>query len=532
MTKNYILGLLLLPFIAFSQAGTESSILTINSTLTYQGFGEAMAHAGTAEFKIYYDNIDGVLDKPIFILDGFDPGDSRDITALFNAFNNAPTTDNIVEEVRDEGYDLIIVNFPTYISSTDNTTEIDGGADFIQRNAYSVIALLQLINGMTATSDENVIIGASMGGLIARYALRYMEQNAINHDTRLYISFDSPHQGANIPIGIQYLFNYMVNNPIAPLTAFQPGLDDLNSAAAKQMLVDHYLAHIDIGAGPIAQTGSNLPSGAPNFRDAFQTELDNMGFPQNVRNVAMINGSGTGTTSGSAGANVINHSFTTTPIAITINLNFAPAATQTNIAVSVSSILGNYTTNAESPTFTDGVDSAPGGTTSLSTLSDGSDPALNEFVNNLNQTAYCFIPTVSSLAMSSTNNWYALPDNTTPFDNTYVPDNNEEHVLVTNGNVAFALAEIREETLSSSDFTKNQTISLGLNPIENSMVLINKSSQTEAQISIVDITGKVVFQNAMELQKRTNIPLSLSSGLYLLDIKTDTASFRTKLVVK
>jgi hypothetical protein len=134
--------------------------------------------------------------------------------------------------------------------------------------------------------------------------------------------------------------------------------------------------------------------------------------------------------------------------------------------------------------------------------------------------------------MSSTNNWYALPDNTTPFDNTYVPDNNEEHVLVTNGNVAFALAEIREETLSSSDFTKNQTISLGLNPIENSMVLINKSSQTEAQISIVDITGKVVFQNAMELQKRTNIPLSLSSGLYLLDVKTDTASFRTKLVVK
>lgn len=370
-----------------------------------------MAHAGTAEYQIYYDNVDGVLDKPIFILDGFDPGDSRDITALFNSFNNAGTTDNIVEEVRDEGYDLIIVNFPSYTSSTDGLTLIDGGADFIQRNAYSVVALLQLINGMTATTNENIVIGASMGGLIARYALRYMEQNTITHNTRLYISFDSPHQGANIPIGIQYLFNYMVN---AGLTAFQSGIDDLDSAAAKQMLVDHYLAHI-LGGG-ITQTGSNLPSGAPNFRDAFQSELDAMGFPQTVRNVAMINGSGLGATSGSPGANVINHAFVTTPIAISINLNFVPAATQSNTTTTVSSSLGTYTADAESPTFTDGVDSAPGGTTELNTFGrDGSDPTLNEFVSNLNETAYCFIPKVSSLAISTTNDWYALPNNTTPF---------------------------------------------------------------------------------------------------------------------
>ena len=463
-------------------------------------------------------------------MDGFDPGDSRGITALYNSFNNAPTTDNMVTEVRNEGYDLIIVNFPSYTSSTDGTTLIDGGADFIQRNAYSVIALLQLINGITDATSENVVIGASMGGLIARYALSYMEQNTITHDTRLYISFDSPHQGANIPIGIQYLFNYMVNG--VGLTAFQSGLNDLDSAAAKQMLVDHYLAHV--GGDGISQAGSNLPMGAPNFRDTFQSELNAMGFPQTVRNVAMINGSGLGATSGSAGANVINHTFVTTPLPIVINLNFAPVAAQSNTAVSVGTILGTYAAIAESPTFTDGVDSSPGGTTNLNTVSaDGSNATLNEFVANLTETEYCFIPTVSSLAMASTNNWYTLPDNTTPFANTYIPDTNEGHVMVTNGNVAFALSEIREENLSSTDFLAEQTVKLSLNPISNSVVLLNSSYQTQAQISIVDITGKLVFKNKTELQERTKIPLSLSSGLYILDVRAENMSLlKTKLVVK
>ena len=536
MIKKYILGLLLFPFITYAQGiGAESSVMTINSALTYKGFGESIAHAGTAEYKIYYDNVNGVLDKPIFILDGFDPEDSRGIISLFNSFNNAPTTDNMVEEVRDEGYDLIFVNFPTYISSTDNSTEIKGGGDFIQRNAYSVIALIQLINGMTGETNENVVIGASMGGLVARYALRYMEQStpAIPHETRLYISFDSPHKGANIPMSVQYLFNYMVNG--VGLNQFRPGLRDLNSAAAKQMLVDHYLAHIDVGVDPIVQTGSNLPSGAPNFRNAFQSELDAMGFPQNVRNVAMINGSGLGTTSGLPGANVIDHTFDLGFFTIAIDLNFAPTASQSNIATSVSLNGGTpYLANATSPSFTDGVDSAPGGTTDLSSLGgDGTNATLNEFVANLNETAYCFIPTVSALAMSSTNNWYTQPDNTTPFVNTYIPEVNEEHVAVTNGNVAFALSEIREENLSSPDFLAEQTIKLSSNPISNSLILLNKSFQTQAQISIVDMTGKLVFQNDTELQERTVIPLSLSTGLYMLNVKSENKSLlKTKLVVK
>ena len=48
-----------------------------------------------------------------------------------------------------------------------------------------------------------------MGGLVARYGLNYMESIGLDHETRLYVSFDSPHAGANVPIGFQHMFNYL-----------------------------------------------------------------------------------------------------------------------------------------------------------------------------------------------------------------------------------------------------------------------------------------------------------------------------------
>ncbi len=240
----------------------------INATIPYQGFGEAIAHIGTGEYQIYYDNVDGILDKPIIFVDGFDPGDSRTISTMYSALNFGNPVENLADVVRDEGYDLIVLNFPTYTSTSDGSTVIDGGADFIQRNAFILVELLNIINAMKVGSEQNVVIGPSMGGLISRYALRYMEQNALTHDTRLYISFDSPHLGANIPISIQYTFSYLVNS--AGITQVEGGLNSINSVAAKQMLLDHYLAHVEADGFTLRNPIVTLPTGAPNFRDAFQ----------------------------------------------------------------------------------------------------------------------------------------------------------------------------------------------------------------------------------------------------------------------
>ncbi|MDZ7896976.1 MAG: hypothetical protein U5N85_02950 [Arcicella sp.] len=61
------------------------------------------------------------------------------------------------------------------------------------------------------SSEKLMMIGPSMGGLISRLAIRYMEQNNINHNLKLWVSFDSPHLGANIPIGFQQMVKFFAD---------------------------------------------------------------------------------------------------------------------------------------------------------------------------------------------------------------------------------------------------------------------------------------------------------------------------------
>ena len=121
---------------------------------------------------------------------------------------------DLIDELNDLGYDVIIVNHPV-----NESNGIDGGSDYIQRNAFTLISLVRYINETKQGNEPNVVIGPSMGGLISRYALAYMEKKLAetgnntkwNHDTRLWVSFDSPHQGANIPIGVQKGIQYFAD---------------------------------------------------------------------------------------------------------------------------------------------------------------------------------------------------------------------------------------------------------------------------------------------------------------------------------
>src|SRR5690606_37110993 len=191
------------------RAPSEVSPLTsITSSLTYQGYNETAAHAGVGEFQIFYDNEAGLLDKIILVCDGFDPADGRDTNSIYGLLNYGNPVQNLGENVRDLGYDVVVLNFPQY-TRPDGITNIDGGVDYIQRNARVMMELINYLNANKVGNQELVIIGPSMGGLISRYALRYMEMNGMNHQTRLWLSFDSPHLGANVPIGMQHMFNYI-----------------------------------------------------------------------------------------------------------------------------------------------------------------------------------------------------------------------------------------------------------------------------------------------------------------------------------
>jgi len=516
-------------------------ITPITATISYQGYDEPQAYFGEGEYEIFLDNLDGVLDKPIIVLDGFDPGDGRDITGLYNSLTYGGN--NLADIVRDEGFDIVVLNAPQY---TTGGKAIDGGADYIQRNAMVLVELINLMNDQKVGDEELVVLGPSMGGLIARYALSYMEQNSLDPETRLYISFDSPHRGANIPISLQYLVNYLaqqLNDPDA-LAIVE---NVLNSPAAKEMLYDHLLAHLQSGSTYLQDPAKLLPEGAPDFRDAFQAELDALGFPQTVRNVAMVNGSSQGTTTGDPGMLVVDTTLDLGSGATAdVALRFTPEAGLTNTVTSFDSFLfgfpvESFDANGQSFAFTDGVDAAPGGTSNISAALEGggNNPIIDDFIAALNQDEYSFIPVLSALAISNENDWYVAPDiggiHNSAFVNTYIPSENESHVEITAASAQFALDEIRQTVLGVPEAMVQNRYLLARNPVSDQIELRLDpgSNYRKVDLKVFTVTGQeMLTQTVRNPLNSISLPHSLGSGLYFLNIQDETGRYRLKLLVK
>lgn len=534
----------------YSPANKSASFLpnvvnTITSSRTYQGYGETSAFAGIGEYEVFLDTVDGVLDKPIILLDGFDPGDGRNTSQIYQLLNYG-NGQNLGDVVRAQGYDLIVLNFPKY-TRAGTTTVIDGGTDYIQRNAMVLLDLIEMINAQKVGTGKNVVIGPSMGGLISRYALRYMEQNSLDPDTRLYISFDSPHLGANVPIGFQHLFNYMGFGPLGDVTMQDLVSGMLKTPAAKEMLLDHFEGHLKAGDPVEFQTtsASLLPVGSPNFRMPFQTELDAMGFPTTTRNVAIINGAGNGTMTGTPGMNIMDHTFnaSSTQRAI-IKLNYTPLANQT---LEVSRFKGQqwifvwitgYESAASSrtPTTSAGLDTAPGGRFDISALaaSAGESPMLTEFLTNLKIGYFNFIPAISGMAVSNTNNYYSNINgsSTTPFAAYSIPAINENHVTFNPENVQFALNEIYadEVTLATQQNPLQQLMIE--NPVKQVLKIKTNYILRDAEFALTDMSGKRVFNKTFKtISGNLEIPVSVTKGIYMLTISSGKEKITKKVMV-
>ncbi|MBT8246050.1 MAG: hypothetical protein HKP48_00115 [Winogradskyella sp.] len=281
------------------------SVTNFVSTIPFQGYDETSPIYGELEYRIFYHTNNGNtqrrLLKPIIIIDGFDPEDKRkihdsdsprpaeehtSIEEFMIYYDSQGVKQDLIEVLRSQGYDVILVNQPTY---TRGTKTIDGGADYIERNARNHVSLYNHLNITllaNGSSEKLVIVGPSMGGQISRYALAYMEKNNIPHNTRLWVSIDSPHLGANIPIGIQSMINLLdAFGDSAAANDFY--YNQLKSTAAEQQLIEqHKIGHLPDylnGGSPVYQQYySNLESNGLPGSD---------GYPQNLRKVAIVNGS-------------------------------------------------------------------------------------------------------------------------------------------------------------------------------------------------------------------------------------------------
>jgi hypothetical protein len=367
---------------------------------------------------------DAILDKPVIIGEGFDMANEINLDALEPIFRTP------LQQWLSEGYDLVLIDY-------------DDARAAIENNAQVMKAVIQQINSIKQGSVDNIVIGASMSGLVARYAIRKMEVDGIQHHVKLLICYDTPHQGANVPVGMTQLLWESNATLLAQviLKFFAKGWRNYYNAmatpAASQMLL-HW------GGASTGGVGSKSPA-----FNAFRSNLNNLGnngYPQNCRNIAVINGSMNAQENGMlTGYNYGDRILRSwTPFGLqNSNIDVHTNTPGQNTNVCRFATWGIFTRRigislSYNSSFND--DFLPGGITSY--------PVPNKLFFDTSSFPFCFVPTFSSIDYTgpiSTQNQRKLldiiavnavngPARQTPFVAIYGQNVNREHIDTQNTN--------------------------------------------------------------------------------------------------
>ncbi len=614
---------------------TKTSLLSYTSTISYRAWDELSATSGKLNYKIFFGNNNQTgacnlsrIKKPFIVIDGFDPGDTRrietedcrrdpickklnaDADGNFDAtnyksivrlikFGNGPS-DNIVKKLQAKNYDVIIINLPTDRASWDHKKILhDFGADYIERNAMSFVSFIKEVNTKLTqnnSTEKLVVVGPSMGGQITRYALAYMEKkeretgsNSWNHNTRLWVSVDSPHQGANIPLAVQgstYFLGFIHEDEGAKTKYKQK----LLAPATKQMLINHYGYSSGKSTYFTRYQNGLIANGLPNTN----------GYPTKSRNIAIVNGSMSGRKTAHPGQRFLDMRGFTVAASFwflvqhrwTINLftiknNYQQEYNQPGVVFNIRSYKVSsdfYNSREESRTNSNtqgSLDVVPGG------LFNSGNDLKEEIVAALKKRGtrrrmytpsteigtvvpHAFIPTHSALDTNGFSNWYQsininlVSANKTPFDTYYGESTNTEHVSFTQASKNWLFNEldginqlpvpapidwdIRSQTraksskaLLSDDQDKVKTIessqsnfSVYPNPSKSQFtVAYNFKRNSKYKIHIYNSLGKIVTVKNVNLEKPVINLHSLINGIYYLRLSNDNMEVETtKLLIK
>ncbi|WP_326667827.1 esterase/lipase family protein [Streptomyces sp. NBC_01257] len=196
----------------------------------------------------------GGLVRPVIMADGFNLGRSK-LDVLYHGLEGGDFP--FISELRRRGRDVILLGFE------------ERSASILDNARAAEAAIMRAI--AEQVGDARLAVGGfSMGGIVTRYALARLETQRMDHRTGLYFSYDSPHRGASIPVGVQ-AFSHFIPFP----NAFAKQMD---SPAARQMLWQHYDKDTEkIGVAP--------------ERTEFLAALDRVGgWPQIPMKIAVANG--------------------------------------------------------------------------------------------------------------------------------------------------------------------------------------------------------------------------------------------------
>jgi hypothetical protein len=372
--------------------------------------------AATGEAYILYAPGHAQVTRPVVLVEGLDLTNTLNWNELYDLMNQQM----LIETLLQTGFDAVVLNY-------DNSTIT------VQDNAFLVQELIEELNSATGAVYPLVMVGTSLGGVTTRYALTYMENHNLPHNVSTFISVDSPQNGANIPIGIQYWADFFSGES----TDAAEARDALLTPAPRQLLLYHFSS---------SSSGTALPDP---MQAALQNELASIGdYPSIPRIVSVINGSGTQQNSGFLpGAQLILWSYDSFLVdirgnvwAVSNTVNTRVLQGEINLIWPLPDELRNVFIQPCLPW-----DNAPGGTTpTMAELAAVQAPygdivALHD--------AHCFIPSISALDLNVADPFFNVTGaenllDLTPFDQIYYPVANQEHVEITPENANWYLTEI------------------------------------------------------------------------------------------
>ncbi|MEU9268459.1 hypothetical protein AB0E04_23805 [Streptomyces sp. NPDC048251] len=229
------------------------------------------ATSGTA--WVFYSSSDQTaVQRPVILSDGFAPGASNG-RQLYDGLENGAYP--FISTLREAGFDVVLLGY------ADRTASIPDNA------AVAIECIMRTI--ADRVGDAPLTVGGfSMGGLVTRYALAKMERQRMSHETATYLSYDTPHCGAWLPLGVQAFAHFLKEHWGSDNQLLSAYSDLVNSPAARQMLRWHLATATD--------TTLDVAAGQHQDRTDFLNALERMGdWPQIPRLLGVANGTGTGT---------------------------------------------------------------------------------------------------------------------------------------------------------------------------------------------------------------------------------------------